>query len=102
MGDAAVSNVLLTCTLTPARFAYLGSHQGIYCYAIDAISGGLAALATRECDTCILTGVAADPVAPFVYAASAGVMNPATNIAAAGTVRAYQIDQSTGQLVLLA
>jgi len=102
MGDAAVSNVLLTCTLTPARFAYLGSHKGIYCYAIDAISGGLVALSTPECDTGILTGVAADPVAPFVYAASAGVLNPVTNVAAAGTVRAYQIDQSTGQFVRLA
>jgi 6-phosphogluconolactonase len=100
-GNAAVSNVLITCTLSPARFAYLGTHQGIYCYAIDAVSGGLVALATPECDTGILTGVAADPVAPFVYAASAGVTNPATNLAPAGTVRAYQIDQSTGRLVRL-
>ena len=101
-GNAAVGNVLITCTLSPARFAYLGTHQGIYCYAIDAVSGGLVALATPECDTGILTGVAADPVAPFAYAASAGVTDPATSLAPAGTVRAYQIDKSTGQLVRLA
>ena len=102
LGNAAVSNVLLTCTHSPARFAYLGTHQGIYCYAIDAISSGLVALATPECDTGLLTGVAADPVAPFVYAASAGVTDPTTNLAPDGTVRAYQVDQSTGQLVRLA
>jgi 6-phosphogluconolactonase len=102
LGNAAVSNVLLTCTLSPARFAYLGTHQGIYCYAIDAISNGLVALATPECDTGILTGVAADPVAPFAYAASAGVTDPTTNQAQDGTVRAYQVDQSTGQLVRVA
>jgi 6-phosphogluconolactonase len=102
LGNSAVTDVLLTCTRSPARFAYLGTHQGIYCYAIDAISGGLVALATPECDTGILTGVAADPVAPFVYAASAGVTDPATNQAPNGTVRAYRVDQSTGQLVRLA
>ena len=101
VGNTAVSNVTLTCTQSPARFAYLGTHQGVYCYAIEAISGGLAPLATPACDTGILTAVAADPVAPFAYAVSAGVTNPATNQAPDGTVRAYQIDQSTGQLVRL-
>jgi len=88
IGSEAVSTVALTCTVSPARFAYLGTHKGIYCYAIDAISGALVALATPECDTGILTGVAADPAAPFVFAASAGITDPATNVAPAGTVRA--------------
>lgn len=79
-------------------FAYMGSHAGIYCYAIDPISGALASLNPPLCDSGILTGVAT--AGRFLYAAH--VVNSSDPWSmGTGTLRAYQIDSSTGALTPL-
>jgi 6-phosphogluconolactonase len=100
--SAAITKVLVTCTSAPTQFAYGGTHAGIYCFAVDAISGALAPLAEPQCDSGQLVAVAADPVGPFVYATDSTEV-PGSNglVTVAGSVRMYRIDPTTGQLVRL-
>jgi 6-phosphogluconolactonase (cycloisomerase 2 family) len=88
VGGAIVANVAVTCTIKPGRFAYGSGHTAIYCYAVNAVTGALAALAGSPCDTGILTGVAVDPSGRFAYA----------TLGASNEVRAYTINGSTGFL----
>jgi 6-phosphogluconolactonase len=88
VASADITNVVITCTPPPARFAYVGTHTGIYCFAIDPIRGGLVNLDPPQCDSGVLTAVAAEPSGHFLYATNS----------AANTIRAYQIDSSTGAL----
>ena len=46
VGGANITNVAVTCTIKPGRFAYVSSHSAIYCYAVNAVTGALAALAS--------------------------------------------------------
>jgi 6-phosphogluconolactonase (cycloisomerase 2 family) len=87
---ANVANVALTCTLAPGRFAYVAS-SGIYCYAVNAVTGALAALTNSPCDSANTSGVAVDPSGRFAYA----------TLNASDEVRAYVIDRSTGALTAI-
>src|SRR5262249_13460888 len=65
---ANVSNVVATCTLQPGRFAYVSGTDGIYCFAVNAVTGALMALAGSPCDSRLQNGVAVDPSGTFAYA----------------------------------
>ena len=90
-------------TASPIGFAYLASASGIYCYAIDASDGGLQSLNTPLCDAGELSAVATDPLGQFVYAVVPGTGPVSGSMAGnvPGTVRAYQLDSSTGALTRL-
>ena len=88
VGGANVANVAITCTTKPGRFAYVSGHSAIYCYAVNAVTGALAALASSPCDSGILTGVGVDPSGKFAYA----------TLSTSNEVRAYTISDSTGSL----
>jgi 6-phosphogluconolactonase (cycloisomerase 2 family) len=88
VGAADVANVSVTCTIKPGRFAYVSGHSAIYCYAVNAVTGALAALASSPCDSGILTGAGVDPSGRFAYA----------TLSASNEVRAYAISGSTGSL----
>ena len=88
VGAAIVANVAVTCTIKPGRFAYVSGHSAIYCYAVNAVTGALVALAGSPCDSGILTGVGVDPSGRFAYA----------TLSASNEVRAYAISDSTGSL----
>jgi len=94
VGGSAITNVIVTCTSAPRRFAYVGTHDGIYCFAVEATSGALVPLATPQCDSGELVAVVADPAGPFVYATDRSGGLP-------GNVRAYQVDSASGKLVRL-
>ena len=91
VGGANVTNVAVTCTIKPGRFAYVSGHYGIYCYAVDAVTGALTALAGSPCDSGVLTGVAVDPSGRFAYA----------TLSASNEVTAYAINSSTGKLTAI-
>jgi 6-phosphogluconolactonase len=102
VASSAITTVIVTCTSAPIQFAYGGNHAGINCFAVNAISSALAPLAEPQCDSGQLVAVAVDPAGPFLYATDsppAGSMGPA--VAPPGSVRMYQIDSATGQLVRL-
>jgi 6-phosphogluconolactonase (cycloisomerase 2 family) len=86
--NAAINNVKVTCTAAPARFAYVGSHAGLDCFAIDAISGALVPFDNVQCATGVLTGVAADPSGRYVYATNSN----------GPQIYPYSINQVTGAL----
>jgi trimeric autotransporter adhesin len=86
--NTAIDSVNVTCTAAPARFAYVGSHAGIYCFAIDAISGALVPLDNVQCATGVLTGVATDPSGRYVYATNSTGQQ----------IYPYSINQATGAL----
>jgi len=88
VGAANVANIAVTCTMTPGRFAYVSGHSAIYCYAVNAVTGALAVLASSPCDSGILTGIGVDPSGRFAYA----------TLSASNEVRAYAISDSTGSL----
>jgi 6-phosphogluconolactonase len=90
--DANVSTVVVTCTMSPGRFAYVGSHSGLYCFAVDAVTGALTPLASSPCDTGDLTGVAVDPSGQFAYATQSSL----------NEVNAYTINSATGALTPIA
>jgi 6-phosphogluconolactonase len=91
VGGANVTNVAVTCTIKPGRFAYVSGHYGIYCYAVDAVTGALTALAGSPCDSGSSPGVAVDPSGRFAYATDN----------ASNEVRAYAINSSTGKLTAI-
>jgi 6-phosphogluconolactonase len=100
--SSAITNVLVTCTSAPTQFAYGGSQTGIYCFAVDAISGALAPLGVPQCDSGELVAIAVDPAGPFAYATDQGEQPLGSNLLpVAGSVRMYAIDSATGQLVRL-
>jgi 6-phosphogluconolactonase len=88
---ANVSNVVVRCAIRSGRFAYVSGHYGIYCYAVDAVTGALTALAGSPCDSGVLTGVAVDPSGRFAYA----------TLGSSNEVRAYAINSSTGNLTAI-
>jgi 6-phosphogluconolactonase (cycloisomerase 2 family) len=90
IGGANV-NVVATCTISPGRFAYVGG-DGILCYAVDAVTGALTALAGSPCDSGYRAGVAVDSSGTFAYA----------TLDASNEVTAYTIDGSTGNLTAIA
>jgi 6-phosphogluconolactonase (cycloisomerase 2 family) len=90
INGANVWNVVATCTIHPSRFAYV-SGIGIYCFAVDAVTGVLKALAGSPCDSGVRTGVAVDPSGTFAYA----------TLNASNEVTAYTIDSSTGNLTTI-
>jgi 6-phosphogluconolactonase (cycloisomerase 2 family) len=92
VGATAVTNVAVTCTIKPGRFAYVGGHSGIYCYAVNAVTGALAALASSPCDAGILGSVSVDPSGKFAYA----------TVNLTNEVRAYALNGSTGSLSAIA
>jgi 6-phosphogluconolactonase len=98
---SAITTVVVTCTSAPIQFAYGGNHAGIYCFAVNAISGVLVPLAEPQCDAGTLVSVAVDPAGPFVYATDNSESPPPGSFAAVGSVRMYRIDSATGQLVRL-
>jgi len=88
---ANIANVALTCTLEPGRFAYVAG-SAIYCYAVNAVTGALAALAGSPCDSGQgMSGVAVDPSGRFAYA----------TLNASNEVRAYVINSATGALTAI-
>ena len=89
---ANVSNVVATCTIQPGRFAYVSGNDGIYCFAVDAVTGALTALAGSPCDSRFQNGVAVDPSGTFAYA----------TLDTSNEVTAYAINNSTGQLTVIA
>ena len=89
--DANVSNVVVRCAIRSGRFAYVSGHTGIYCYAVDAVTGALTALAGSPCDSGVLTGVAVDPLGRFAYA----------TLSLSNEVTAYTINSSTGNLTAI-
>lgn len=91
VAGANVSNVAVKCT-TRGRFAYISSHMGIYCSAVDTTTGALTTLAGSPCDSGVLTGVSADPSGKFAY----------STLSLTDQVRAYTIDASTGSLTAIA
>ena len=101
--DANVSNVVVTCTVSPGRFLYVGGSQGIYCYAVDAVTGALTALASSPCDSGDRVGVASDPADNFVYS-TLNILDtttvPPSLINSDAT--AYTINSSTGSLTTVA
>jgi 6-phosphogluconolactonase (cycloisomerase 2 family) len=86
--NAAIDSVRVICTAAPARFAYVGSQTGIYCFAIDAISGALVPFDNVRCATGFLVGVATDPSGRYVYATNA----------VSTQIHPYSINQATGAL----
>lgn len=80
------------------KFAYVGSHEGIYCYATDSTTGALASLNPALCDTGIFSGVTTS--GGFLYATHV-VASSDSPYLTTGTVRAYQIDSTTGALTVL-
>jgi 6-phosphogluconolactonase len=88
---AKVSNVVATCTIHPGRFAYVSGHTAIYCYAVDAATGALTALAGSPCASGSLTGVAVDPSGRFAYATQGG----------SNDIIAYAINSATGDLTAI-
>jgi 6-phosphogluconolactonase (cycloisomerase 2 family) len=91
VGGANVTNVAVTCTIKPGRFVYVSGHTGIYCYAVDAVTGALTALAGSPCDSGVLTGVAVEPSGRFAYA----------TLSSSNEVTAYAINSSTGKLTAI-
>lgn len=91
IGAANVSNVVATCTIQPGQFAYV-SGNGIYCFAIDAVTGALAALAGSPCASDQRNGVATDPSGMFAY----------TTLDASNEVTGYTLNSSTGMLTEIA
>jgi 6-phosphogluconolactonase len=89
--DANISNIVVTCT-DKGRFAYVSSHSGIYCFAVDVMTGAMTTIAPSPCDSGVLTGVAVDPSGQFAYSTDS----------IANQVRAYTIDASTGTLTAIA
>ena len=63
VGSANVANVAITCTIKPGRFAYVSGHTAIYCFAVNAVTGALADLASSPCDSGVWTGVGSIPQA---------------------------------------
>jgi 6-phosphogluconolactonase len=103
-GSSSGSSSGISSGATATSFAYVASISGIYCYAIDASDGGLQSLNTPLCDSGPLPAVATDPLGQFVYAVDPGTGPEPGSMTAnvPGTVRAYQIDSSTGALTRLA
>jgi 6-phosphogluconolactonase (cycloisomerase 2 family) len=90
IGAANVADIALTCTLQPGRFAYVAS-RAIDCYAVNAVTGALAALAGSPCDSAATSGIAVDPSGRFAYA----------TLNSSNEVRAYLINNSTGALTAI-
>jgi 6-phosphogluconolactonase (cycloisomerase 2 family) len=102
IGAANVSNVVVTCTIQPGRFAYV-SGTGVYCFAIDAVTGALTALAGSPCDSGERVGVAADPSGKFIYATlDVGSPSPPPVGVISSYVTAYAINSATGSLAAIA
>jgi 6-phosphogluconolactonase len=87
---ANVSNVVVTCTTQPGRFAYV-SGTGIYCFAVDAVTGALTALTGSPCASNARPGVAVDPSGRFAYA----------TLDASNEVTGYEVNSSTGGLTAI-
>jgi len=103
IGGANVSNVVATCTISPGRFAYVSGDLGVYCYAIDAVTGALTALAGSPCSSGDEVGVASDPLGQFVYS-TLNIVDTATSPATLinSDAAAYTINSSTGTLATIA
>jgi 6-phosphogluconolactonase len=86
-GSADVTNMSVRCRVSTARFAYISSHAGVFCFAIDAASGVLAPPAASPCASGILSGFGTEPRGKFGYAASTS-----------NQLLPYSIDQTTGAL----
>ena len=93
ISSANISNVVATCTIKPGRFAYV-SGTGIYCFAVDAVTGALAPLADSPCGASSQqkNGLAVDPSGTFAYA----------TLDLSGDVTAYAINSSSGNLTPIA
>jgi 6-phosphogluconolactonase len=90
--DANVTNVVATCTIQPGRFAYV-SGANIYCFAVDAVTGALTALADSPCGgPGQQNGLAVDPSGTFAYA----------TLDSGNQVTGYAINGSTGSLTAIA
>jgi 6-phosphogluconolactonase len=96
VGSTNVANVAVTCATN--TFAYVSGHTAIYCYAVDAVTGALTALAGSPCDSGILTGVAVDPSGRFAYATLSICGFP---FCSTNDVTAYAINSSTGNLTAI-
>jgi 6-phosphogluconolactonase len=88
VASADVKNVTVNCVVNSARFAYVSSLVGIFCYSIDAVSDALIPLQTPPCAGGELHGFAAEPRGKFGYASEL-----TTN-----RILAYSIDPSSGAL----
>ncbi len=90
-GTSDVTNIAVTCTTIPPRFAYVvnrGSNN-VSAYGIDATTGTLAAIAGSPFPVGTLpVAIAADQTGHFVY-----VVNQADE-----TISAFTIDHSSGAL----
>jgi len=96
--NTAIGTVVVTCTSSPARFAYVGTFQGIFCFAVDAVSNALVPLSTPQCSNGLMSSVATEPTGRFAYANHD--INPL--IVTDTEVIPYSIDQSSGVLTPLA
>jgi 6-phosphogluconolactonase len=67
------------------------SGDAIYCYAVDAVTGALTALAGSPCASGVRPGVAVDPSGRFAYA----------TLDASNEIAAYAINSSTGNLTAI-
>lgn len=88
MGSADVKSVAVKCRVSTARFAYVSSHSGVFCYSIDAVSHALTPLGTPLCASGILGGFGTEPRGKFGYATDQ----------VAGQLLPYSIDQTSGAL----
>jgi len=90
--NAPVDGVVLKCTTSGSRFAYVGGSTGIYCYGIDGVSRELFALPNPVCDAGPLNAVAVEPFGKFAYGADSSNSQ----------IIPYTIDQTSGALTRIA
>jgi 6-phosphogluconolactonase (cycloisomerase 2 family) len=91
VGSTDVKSVAVKCMVSTARFAYVSSHSGVFCYSIDSASHALIPLGTPLCASGVLSGFGTEPRGKFGYATSA-----------ANQLLAYSIDQTSGALTQMA
>jgi 6-phosphogluconolactonase len=91
IGSADVKNVTVGCRVSTARFTYLSSQAGIYCFSIDAQSDVLTPSANAPCVNGLLTGFATEPRGKFGYATA-----PSFNL-----IVPFSIDPVSGALTRL-
>jgi 6-phosphogluconolactonase len=94
-GTTGVSNIVITCTTNPPRFAYVvnrGSNN-ISAYSLDAATGTLAPTANSPFAAGSLpVAVAVDPAGRYAYVANQSD----------ATISAFEIDRTTGVLTPVA
>ncbi|MEO7207813.1 MAG: beta-propeller fold lactonase family protein [Steroidobacteraceae bacterium] len=93
-GITDVTNIAVTCTTNPPRFAYVANRgsNNVSAYTVDPNSGALTEVSGSPFATGLsATSVAIDPSSSFVYGANGG----------SGSISAYVITAASGALTAL-